>query len=84
MRCCHPVGLRDTELPTWFMSLAGRIKLALGIVAVVSPQASPARILVGAAGIEAIRQRDANKVADQIPIMEVVPDEDLDSEPSGA
>ena len=57
----------------------GRIKLALNIVASVSSQTGPAWFhhLAFVRRIEAIRQQDTNQIADQVTIVEVIPNEDL-------
>ena len=75
------VRRRDPEAVLQSMSSGCRIELALDVVTVFSAESSPRCDGTGVPGrIEAVGQQDSNDVADQVAIVEVVPDEDFDGE----
>ena len=78
-------GLLNRESRAQCMALACWIELALEVISVVSTQARPSRNAIGIPrGIESVWKRDSDKVADQVTIVEIVPDEDFGFEPGCA
>lgn len=60
------------------MPSAGLVKFSLNVVPFSSSQASPSRNVSGVPRrVEAVRQRDAYQITDQVPVVKIVPDEDI-------
>jgi len=66
--------LWNLEVVSQDMPSGRRIELPLYIVTVSPSESNPCRYGTGGAGgIEAVRQRDSDEVADQVAIVEIVP-----------
>ena len=69
---------RTPNVRTQRMALTGSIELALHAVPVASTQSCPSCDAIGiTGGVEAVRKRDPDEIANQVAVVEVVPDEDF-------